>query len=946
MRTFLIWGYLFTLAAAGGAVATNDAGASKIFPFKYEMKDLPNGLRVIVIPTDYPNIVALQIPVQTGSRNEVEAGKSGFAHFFEHMMFRGTEQYSAAAYNEVLKNAGADQNAYTSDDLTNYHITFSKDDLEKVLELEADRFQNLKYPEADFKTEAKAVLGEYNKNSANPFNKIIEVQRKAAFNKHTYRHTTMGFIEDIEAMPEQYDYSLKFFERYYRPEKVVVILAGDVQADNAFALVEKYWGDWQRGDYEVAIPVEPASKGPVYEHVEWKTPTLPWVTVAFHGPAFSETENDMATMDIIQSLAFSKSSPLYQKLVVKEQKVDRIFPYFPDRKDPYLLTVAARVKNPDDIWYVRDEMLQTFADLRTDPVSRKRVADIKSNLKYSFANGMDNSEAIASAIVEYVAKTRDPETVNRVNQLYDTITPQHVQQKAGEYFTDNGLVVVTLSQQALPQMANLSGSVDEIVKMEAESSPEIATVLQRGQSPIVNFRILFRVGAAADPAGKAGLAQLTASMISSAGSKSMKYAEIQKALYPLAGSFGNQVDKEMTVFTGTTHRDNLSAFYEIAAGHLLNPAWDESDFKRVKANLINSIKVDLRENNDEELGKEMLYEAIYSGHPYGTLNSGHVEDLEQLTLAEVQEFYRQNYTQANLVLGMAGNFGDDFLSRAKKDLGALPGGSSVSRELPKPVEISGLQAEIIQKDTRATAVSFGFPIEVTRSHEDFAALWLARSYLGEHRSTNSHLFQRIREIRGMNYGDYAYIEYFPRGMFQFHPDPNLGRSQQIFQVWIRPVESAENGHFATRVAMFELSKLIKDGVSQEDFEATRNYLLKFSNILTRTQDRQLGYAQDSHYYGLGEFTSTMAERLKKLTVEDVNQAIRKHLQDKNVKFVFITKDADDLKSRLVNNTKSVLTYQSEKPAELLAEDKIIQDYKLDFKAENVKIVPVNEVFVK
>lgn len=945
MKNILSLAGIFALFISGGVMATDDNGTSKIFPYKYEMRDLPNGLRVIVIPTDYPNIVALQIPVQTGSRNEIEPGKSGFAHFFEHMMFRGTDKYPTEKYNEILKNAGADQNAYTSDDLTDYHITFSKDDLEKILELEADRFQNLKYSEADFKTEAKAVLGEYNKNAANPVGKWMEVQRNAAFQKHTYKHTTMGFIEDIENMPNQYDYSLKFFDRYYRPEKAIIILAGDLNPDETFKLVEKYWGNWQVGNYSVEIPAEPEPNGPVYDHVEWQTSTLPWITVAFHGPAFSETNNDMATMDIISQIAFSKSSPLYQKLVVKEQKVDQLWSHFPDRIDPYLLTVAARVKNADDAWYVRDEILKTFAALRTEPVSGKRLADIKANLKYSFAHSMDNSQAIASALVGFVARTRDPETINRVYNLYDSITAQDIKEKANRYFSDKNLVVVSLSHEPLPAVASTTGSIDEIVRADLQAAPEITSVLQWSASPIINFRILFNAGAARDPAGKEGLAQLTAAMITNGGSKTMKYEDIQTALYPLAAGFGNQVDKEMTVFTGTTHKDNLSAYYEIISQQLLNPGWDEDDFKRVKSNLVNQIRVNLRENNDEELGKELLYELIYQGHPYGHLNLGHVAALEKLTLDDVKDFHADNYTRANLVLGMAGNFSDEFLARVNRDLAKLPEGAVAKFALPQPEKIHGHEALIVQKETRANAVSFGFPIDVTRSHPDFAALWLVRSYLGEHRSTNSYLFQRIREIRGMNYGDYAYIEYFPRGMFQFHPDANLGRQQQIFQIWIRPVETAENAHFATRVAMFELHKLISAGMTEEDFEATRNYLLKFVNILTKTQDRQLGYALDSKYYGIGEFTGAIAENLKKLTLSDVNRVIKQHLQDENIKFVFITKDAEGLRDRLVNETTSAITYQSEKPAELLAEDKIIQDYKLNFTADKVRIMPVSEVFV-
>lgn len=944
MKKILIWSSILILLAVGGAMPNDDIPESRIFPYKYHLKDLKNGLRVIVIPTDYPNIVSLQIPVQTGSRNEVEPGKSGFAHFFEHMMFRGTEKFPNEKYTEILKNAGADQNAFTSDDLTDYHITFSKEDLETVLMLEADRFQNLKYSVEDFKTESRAVLGEYNKNSANPVRKFLEVQRNAAFQKHTYKHTTMGFLKDIEDMPNQFDYSLKFFRRYYRPEKTIIIVAGDVHPEKVFKLVEKYWGDWEKGDYVAEIPKEPAPNGPVYEHVEWQSPTLPWMTVAFHGPAFSETENDMATMDVISELAFSESSPLYQKLVVKEQKVDQLWSYFPDRMDPYLVTVAARVKDIQDVWYVRDEILKTFAKLRTETVSTKRLAEIKSNLKYSFANSMDNSEAIASAIVGYVARTRDPETINRVYRLYDTITPDDIKAKANQYFTDKKLVVVSLSKESLPEVASATSSIDELVKADLQAPPKIESVLMRGESPIINFRILFNVGATFDPKGKEGLAQLTAAMITDAGSKTMEYEDIQKALFPMAAFFRNQVDKEMTVFIGKTHQDNLNAYYEIISQQLLNPGWDESDFTRVKTNLINAIKVNLRENNEEELGKEVLYEMIYENHPYGHLNYGHINSLEKLTLEDVKEFYGKYYTRANLVLGLAGNYSDEFQNKLNRDLAQLPAGEPAPIQLPEPAKIDGFEAEIIQKETRATAISFGFPIEVTRSHEDFAALWLVRSYFGEHRSSNSHLYQRIREIRGMNYGDYAYIEYFPRGMFQFHPDPNLGRQQQIFQVWIRPVVP-KHGHFAVRVAMYELNRLINEGMSQEDFETTRNYLLKFVNILTKNQDRQLGYAMDSRYYGIGEFTKYISERLKKLTLEDVNRVIKKYLQDENIKFAFITKDAEDLRQRLINNTSSPITYDAKKPAELLEEDKIIQDYQLNFKAEKVKIRPVEEVFL-
>ena len=118
-------------------------GQPKAFPYAYDMFDLDNGLRTITVPTAYPNVVALYIVVQTGSRNEVEAGKTGFAHFFEHMMFRGTKLFPPDRFQATLQKAGAANNAFTSDDLTAYHTTFSKQDLETIMHMEADRFQHL-----------------------------------------------------------------------------------------------------------------------------------------------------------------------------------------------------------------------------------------------------------------------------------------------------------------------------------------------------------------------------------------------------------------------------------------------------------------------------------------------------------------------------------------------------------------------------------------------------------------------------------------------------------------------------------------------------------------------------------------------------------------------------------------------------------------------------------
>ena len=933
------------LAAPGfAAPAVPTKAGGDVLPFKALEKTLPNGLKIIVVPTGLPNLVSVTIPVQTGSRNEVEPGKSGFAHFFEHMMFRGTKAYPPEKYQEVITRAGARQNAYTSDDLTNYYTTFAKEDLETVLKVEADRFQHLDYPIEAFKTESHAVLGEYNKNSANPMQKLFEVQRDAAFGTHTYKHTTIGFLKDIEDMPNQYEYSKVFFDRWYRPEKTTVIVAGDVDPKKAVAMVEKYWGGWKKGSYNVPVPAEPAARGAQYRHVPWPTPTLPLVTVAFRAPAFSDTEMDGAALSMLLSLSFGRTSPLYKRLVQDEQKVDQLFDFTPNRVDPTLATVGARVKKPADALYVRDAILQTVARLRDTQVTAKELQDAKSAQKYGLVRTLDNTEQIAATLASYVHFKRSYGTLNRYYRLVDSLTPADLQAAARAYLVDDSMVVTTLAHDALPS------GIDALPKLAAMApktgDAKLDVLVQKSTLPQVRFKLLFTAGSAHDPQGKEGLAALTASMVASAGSSTRKIDEVTKALFPLAGSFSEQVDKEMTTFSGSIHKDNWDEYLGIALPLLLEPAFREEDFRRLKDAQKNALLLDLKDNNEEEFGKERLQANVFAGTPYAHPVLGTVKGLESITLDDVKAFYRQAYTSGAVRVGISGDVSEAMTASLKTALARLPAGAGLpATSVPQGRTPNGLEVEIIEKNTRATAISFGLPLVVTRSHPDFPALWLAKTWLGEHRASSSHLYQQIRELRGMNYGDYAYIEAFPRGMFQFFPNPNLGRKAQLFEVWIRPV-APQNAHFALRLALSELGKMVDNGLSQADFETTRDYLMKNVFVMTATQDQRLGYALDSQWYGTAEFTQMMRDGLAKLSVADVNAAIRKHLSARNLSVVVITKDAAGLKNALVSDAFSPISYDAAKPQAVLDEDKVIGAMKLGIEPESVKITPAAQAFAQ
>ncbi|KPZ64001.1 Protease 3 precursor [Pseudoalteromonas sp. P1-16-1b] len=918
----------------------------RVFSQDYLIEELDNGLRVMVVKTDYPDVVSLQIPVSVGSRNEVEAGKTGFAHFFEHMMFKGSEKFPQDVYSDILKNSGVDNRAYTTNDYTNYHLNFSKQHLDKVLEIEADIFQNLSYTEEQFRTEALTVKGEYLKNNASPIRKLLSAVRQEAFEKHTYKHTTMGFFEDIEAMPDQMAYGKEFFDKFYKPEYVSLVIVGDVDPKETMAMVKKHWGNWQKGDYVADIPKEPTQQALKYVHEQNEGLPGHWLLVSYKGAAWEPQKKDRAALDLLSQLYFSSNSDIYQELVVEKQIASQMFTYNPETKDPGLLHVFVKVENADDLATVRDAINRTYAKARTELVDSQKLSDLKSNLKYSFINGLDSSQSIASTLASYMHFERDPEVINQLYKSADNITSEDIRAVANKYFVDNARTTVTMSALDKAPGFEQESDLDALVAkyQQAPSKPIFKVLDKTNSSPLIDINLLFNTGAAADPQGKKGVAALTAAMLAQGGSTSMSYKEIKKAMYPLAGSFGYQIDKEMLSFQGRIHKDNAAQWYALVSEQLLNPGFREDDLKRLKKEMIDGIKSGLKASNDEELGKEVLYSVLYKGHPYESYNYGDLSDLEALTLDDVKAFYNAELTQAKLTVGLIGAVPEKLKAQMLTDLATLPKGEQSRLTIPDAPELKGHHATIVEKSAQSTAVSFGFPIDTIRSSEDWTALWLVRSYFGEHRSSNSYLYERIRQTRGMNYGDYAYIEYFPRGMFQTKPDANLGRSEQIFQVWLRPLRSNNDAHFATRTALFELDKLIKNGMTEADFEATRNFLINFVPQMVASQNRQLGYALDSEFYNTDSFVNYVTNKLKTLTVDDVNRVIKDNLQTENIHYVFVTGDGEDMQKRLATMQTSPMVYNTDKPAELVAEDKVIADYKLAIPAKNIEVVKVDKVF--
>ena len=413
-------------------MTTTDISAGGVFPYKVHRVNLNNGFKALLIPMPGSGLVSYYTVVRTGSRDEWEPGKSGFAHFFEHMMFRGTNKYPL--YDSVTTTIGAAANAYTDDDLTVYHLNFAAEDLDKVMDLESDRFRNLNYPKDQFMTESGAVYGEYRKSVTNPFSVLFEKFQDMAFDKHTYKHTTIGFEADITDMPNQYEYSLSFYNRYYRPENCVLVITGDFDPEKVSKMVEDYYSPWKPGYVSPKIEPEPKQTAPREAKIKYDGKTLPLVAIGYKYDAFNVYNKDFMAMLPFADLAFGETSELYKKLVLDEQKVQFVSAGAQTKRDPFPFMIYSRVKAESDMDYVISEIEKTIEHFKNNLVSKEQLDNLKKRMKYQFLMGLDSPESVASVLPMFITLTGDIEVLDEYFIQMMDITPEDIQRAVKKYF--------------------------------------------------------------------------------------------------------------------------------------------------------------------------------------------------------------------------------------------------------------------------------------------------------------------------------------------------------------------------------------------------------------------------------------------------------------------------------------------------------------------------------
>jgi len=477
-------------------------------------------------------------------------------------------------------------------------------------------------------------------------------------------------------------------------------------------------------------------------------------------------------------------------------------------------------------------------------------------------------------------------------------------------------------------------------------APAPVRVVQRSaDSRIVSFRIAFAAGSSDDPRGKEGLTALTANVMAEGGTKALTYAQLVEKLYPMAASIDVNVDRDETVFTAEVAAASLDSFYPLLRDVLLTPRLDDESFTRLRTRQASAITSDLRGSDDELLGKEALQALVYEGHPYGHPPRGTERGVAAATLDDVAKHRTHVFCKERLLLGIAGGFPQGFEDTVSRDLAQLPACDGPRPALPPPPDRKGLHVRIVDKPSAdAAAISIGFPTPITRASADYPGLLFATDFLGLHRQSAGLLFQELREKRGLNYGDYAYAEFFEQAGHGRYPKPNVVRRQELVSIWLRPVKQ-KNAIFALRAALFTYGKMVNGGIAKADLDRFRTFLTRYIGLEEQTESRRLGYGMDDVVAGLkAPYLDTIRKGFADLDDAKLNALIKAQLTTKDLQIAIVSKDAEALAAALVRGDASPPTYDGPKPPEVKAEDQDIEKLALPIKAEDVKVVPVGEMF--
>lgn len=425
-------------------------------------------------------------------------------------------------------------------------------------------------------------------------------------------------------------------------------------------------------------------------------------------------------------------------------------------------------------------------------------------------------------------------------------------------------------------------------------------------APVVYLQAMIAAGSAYDRPGEEGLAALTASALVAAGAGERAATAVDDALYPVGASFQQVIDREWVSIRLACPKAYGALCVELFTDALTRPKFELADVVRLRDEAVYAVTDGLL-SDEEDLAREVLEGWLYEGHPYGHPVAGRAGVLPTFDSADAQRFFTDHYVRESVVVGIAGGYDEALRADLARRLEAVPARAAPELVLMAPPSFTGRHLLAVDTETAVTGFAIGAPFAVDRNHADWSALFVAYTALGEHRQSHGRLYRQLRTDRGLNYGDYAYLERYVQRGWTSLPEQGVLRRQPMTYLWLRPT-SVENGPFAAKLAIDEWERFAKEGLTAGEFTDIQSYLLGRLRLLATDPGRRLAYALDAKATKTPDILTLLPETVASMDVTTVNHAVTKHVNVDNLRIVAVSGEAEALVTSLVEGTPTPIVY--------------------------------------
>jgi zinc protease len=766
--------------------SAQNRGALQVAPLDYTVRTLPNGLRVYAMPDANTANVSVQVWYDVGSVDDPE-GRSGFAHLFEHIMFKATRNMPAESVDRLTEDVGGFNNASTYDDFTNYYEVVPANHLQRVLWMEAERMSSLVIDELTFDSERDVVKEELRQRVlASPYGRLFGFYlSQANFSVHPYGRPGIGSLADLDAATVE-DVR-QFHATYYRPDNAVLVVAGNFDPAELNAWVDQYFSAIAHPNRPIPrdYPTEPTRSAPREYTVRAPNVPLPAVMISYPQPA--STDPDLPALMVLDAiLSRGESSRLYHSLVYDQQIAVEVFTNLEATQDPGAYSLFAIMSDGQTADAGVAALNAEIARVRDRRVTQAELDEAKNEIVTATIEQRETAFGRAFELADSVIRYGDAAYADRMLAAVQATTPRDIQRVARRIFNDQRRVVVrylpeeegapsdTITTSPDIQAHTLSVPASEIptFTLAAESDrvqppapgapvdariPDVATrtlsnglrvmVASNRALPLISADLRIASGAAADPGDRAGLAGITADLLTK-GTTSRSASEIARAIESLGAEIGTSAGADSSAVSLQTRTDRAAQAFAIYADVVRNPTFAQEELDRARQQALDGLQVALSEPGS--IASMIMSRAIFGDAPYGEVASPN--SLAAITRADVDAFHRSYWRPDNAVLVIAGDVTpEEGFALAERHFGAwarpttaLPARPDATASAPEPRTIV-----VDLPDTGQAAVSMGL-LGVARTDADYFPLLVANNVLGGGYSARLNLEIRIR--RGLSYG--------------------------------------------------------------------------------------------------------------------------------------------------------------------------------------------------